>query len=257
MLESTYGNRLHEDHDPKGDLERVVKESINRGGVLVIPAFAVGRTQTILYILHQLEEEGRIPTLPIYVDSPMAIDATKIFANRITDLNLHVRIAKLEGDKVFNTSNLKFTKSRQLSMSINDVDGPAIIISASGMATGGRILHHLKQRLPHKENTILFVGYQGEGTRGRTILNGRETVKIHGQQIPVNAKVESMSGFSGHADYNEILAWLMGFNRAPKETFLVHGEPDASAALAEKIRKQFGWKVSIPAFGDSFELPLD
>lgn len=257
VLESTYGDRLHEDHDPKSDLERVVTESVARGGVLIIPAFAVGRTQTLLYILHQLEGEGRIPTLPVFVDSPMAIDATKIFARRVTDLNLHIRIAKLAGDKVFSTGNIKFTKSRQQSMEINEIDGPAIIISASGMATGGRILHHLKQRLPNKKNTILFVGYQGEGTRGRAIMEGRETVKIHGQHIAVNAHVESMSGFSGHADYNEILAWLMGFNRPPRETFLVHGEPKASEALAQKIRKQFGWKVTIPAFGNSFELPME
>ena len=256
ILESTYGDRLHKDQDPKGDLERVINESIERGGVLLIPAFAIGRTQTLLYIIRELEEEGRIPSIPVYVDSPMAIDATKIFRRRITDLNMHLRIAKLENERVFRTRNISFTKTREQSISINEEQGPAIIISASGMATGGRILHHMIQRLEDPRNTMLFVGYQAVGTRGRTILEGKQEVKIHGRQVSVKAHVENMSGFSGHADYNEILAWLMGFNHPPEKIFLVHGEPEAAASLADKIRQRFGWDVEIPAFGDSYELDL-
>ncbi len=256
VLESTYGDRLHEDFDPHGQLERVVNESVERGGVLLIPAFSVGRTQTVLYILRQLEEDGRIPKLPVYVDSPMAIEATEIFKHRIPDLNLSTRIDKIEGKDIFQTSNICFCKSRQESMEINDEKGPAIIISASGMVTAGRIVHHMSRRLRDPKNTVLFVGYQAAGTRGRTILDGRESVKIHGNQVPIHAHIESISGFSGHADYNEILAWLLGFNRAPKQTFLVHGEPEASAALAEKIHEQFGWNVTVPEFGQSFELAL-
>ena len=141
-------------------------------------------------------------------------------------------------------------------MAINEVRDHAIIISSSGMVTGGRILHHMRQRLPHTDNTVLFIGYQAEGTRGRSILEGEPTVKIHGEQIPVHAKVESISGFSGHGDYNEILAWLMGFNRPPEKTFIVHGEPSAAASLAEKIRAQFAWDVVIPAFGETYDIDL-
>ncbi len=256
VLESTYGNRLHEENHPDDDLARIINESVERGGVLLIPAFAVGRTQTLLYVIRELEEQGKIPTLPIYVDSPMAIDATHIFEQRAADENLTSRILLLEGVKIFHPKRLHICKSRHESKAINKITNRAIIISASGMATGGRILHHLVQRLPEERNTILFIGYQAEGTRGRTILEGHPTVKIHGEHIPVNARIETMTGYSGHADYREILAWLMGFNRPPEKTFIVHGEPDASAALAEKIREQFGWDVVVPQFGESYELDL-
>lgn len=256
VLESTYGNRAHEEFDPRSELIRIVNESVQRGGMLVIPAFSVGRTQMLLYMLRDLEDEGLIPSIPIFIDSPMAIDATKVFSKHISDLNFNMRIQKLKGKRIFSPDKLYICKKRQESKAINSQKGPGIIISASGMATGGRILHHLVQRLPKKENTILFVGYQAEGTRGRTILDGNESVKIHGRRHPINATVERISGFSGHSDYYEILAWLMAFNRAPKEIFLVHGEPEAAAGMAEKIEKQFGWKATIPSFGDSFDLDI-
>ncbi len=256
VLESTYGNRRHGNFVPYQDFVRVINESVERGGVLVIPSFAVGRTQTLLYVIRELEEQGQIPPLPIYIDSPMAIDATKIFEQRLADLDLTSRVQVLEGKKLFRPQRLHICKSQGESKAINAIGSRAIIISSSGMATGGRILHHLAQRLPHPQNTILFIGFQAEGTRGRMIMEGSPTVKIHGQYIPVNAKVESISGFSGHADYNELLAWLMGFNKAPENIFLVHGEPEASQALAEKIRQQFGWKVEIPEYGQGFELDL-
>ncbi|MCK6619074.1 MAG: MBL fold metallo-hydrolase [Calditrichaceae bacterium] len=256
ILESTYGNRRHDNFVPYQDFVRVINESVERGGVLVIPSFAVGRTQTLLYVIRELEEQGQIPPLPIYIDSPMAIDATKIFEQRLADLDLTSRVQVLEGKKLFRPQRLHICKSQAESKAINQIGSRAIIISSSGMATGGRILHHLAQRLPHPQNTILFIGFQAEGTRGRALLEGSPTVKIHGQYVPVNAKVESISGFSGHADYNELLAWLMGFNKAPENIFLVHGEPEASQALAEKIRQQFGWKVTIPEHGQGFELGL-
>lgn len=257
VLESTYGDRLHPDGDAVASLSEVINRSVQRGGVLLVPAFAVGRTQTLLYVIRQLEEEKRIPTLPVFVDSPMAIDATAVFQKRMSDQDLASRILMLQGKKVFRPGNLRFCKTRDESKAINKVKGPAIIISASGMATGGRILHHLVERLPKPQNTILFIGYQASGTRGRTILEGNPTVKIHGRQIPVKAKIENFSGYSGHADYNEILAWLMGFNRPPRKTFLVHGEPEAAASLAEKIRSRFGWEVEIPKHGESFDIDLD
>ncbi len=254
ILESTYGDRLHEPDNDYEELEKVITDSITRGGVLVIPSFSVGRTQSLIYIIRELEEEGRIPVLPIYVDSPMAINATKIFKKDLNDQNLTSRILAMTGTEIFNTGKIHFCETREQSIQINEVNGPAVIISASGMATGGRILHHLAQRLPHQQNTILFIGYQAEGTRGRTILEGKTEVKIHGNYVPIRAKIEQISSFSGHADYNEILAWLMAFNKSPRMTFVVHGEPVASTALAEKIRAKFGWKVVVPKFGDGFDL---
>ncbi|MCD6162249.1 MAG: MBL fold metallo-hydrolase [candidate division Zixibacteria bacterium] len=256
ILESTYGNRLHGDSYPIDELARVINESVERGGTLVIPSFAIGRTQSLLYIIRELEEQNKIPDLPIFIDSPMAIDATEIFRKRISDQHLTSRILTLEGKRIFHPKQLHICETRQQSKAINQQKTPAIIISASGMVTGGRILHHLLQRLPDSKNTILFIGFQAYGTRGRTIVEGSQEVKIHGRHIPINAKVESISGFSGHADYNEILAWLMGFNKPPEKTFIVHGEPEAAASMAEKIHTHFGWDVVVPKFGDSFEINL-
>jgi metallo-beta-lactamase family protein len=252
IVESTYGDRLHEVEDFYADFTRIINESLERGGVLVIPSFAVGRTQTLLYIIRQLEDQGKIPSVPIYADSPMAIEATGIYEKRIASQNLSCRALAIAGTKVFRPDQLHLCESRQESKAINEINKRAIIISSSGMATGGRILHHLEHRLPEPDNTILFVGYQAYGTRGRKILEGDESVKIHGRQVRIKAKVDYITGFSGHADYNETLAWLMGFNKPPKQTFVVHGEPEASASLAQKIRKHYNWKVTVPEFGESF-----
>jgi len=254
VLESTYGDRLHKDVNRAAELAKVIKRSVERGGVLVIPAFAVGRTQDLLYTIRELEEQGEIPSLPVYVDSPMAIDTTEIFRRRLSDLNLETRILNLEGKRFLQPREVHFCKSRDESKAINQIEKNAIIISASGMAVGGRILHHLVHRLPNPNNTILFVGFQVTGTRGRMMIDGHPTVKIHGRQILLRAAIENVFGFSAHADYHGILAWLMGFNRPPQKTFLVHGQPEASAALAQQIRDHLGWDVVIPEFGDSFEL---
>ena len=256
ILESTYGDRLHDEVSQVDELARVIQESVKRGGVLVIPSFAVGRTQTLLYLIRELEAQGKIPSLPVYVDSPMAIDVTDIFRKRISDFDITSRVLTLKGVEIFRPRQLRLCDTREQSKAINNRESQAIIISSSGMVTGGRILHHMMQRLPQRENTILFIGYQASGTRGRTILEGQPSVKIHGHQIPVNAKVEKISGFSGHADYNEILAWLMGFDRPPEKTFIVHGEPEASTSLAERIREKLGWEVVIPEFGESFEIGI-
>jgi metallo-beta-lactamase family protein len=185
----------------------------------------------------------------------MAINVTEVFGERTKDYNLRARILELKGTDILQPKQIRFCRDREQSKALNQESSRAIIISASGMVVGGRILHHLEHRLPHPQDTVLFIGYQGEGTRGRTILEGKSTVKIHGQKIPVRAHIENISGFSAHADYNETLAWLMGFNRPPAKTFIVHGEPDASASLAQKIRDAFGWEVIIPEYGESFELP--
>ncbi len=254
ILESTYGLRTHNSSDPISDLVEVINRSMKRGGALVIPAFSVGRTQTLLYLLRLLEEEGKIPSYPIFVDSPMAIEALNIFKDHIKDFDLYARMQKMQGKKIFQPKDLYICRSREESMSINKHRSGVIIISASGMVTGGRILHHMAQRLPDPKNTVLLMGYQAEGTRGRTIQEKKETVKIHGKQVPINAQIEMIDGFSGHADYNEMLAWLMPFNKAPKQVFMVHGETKASQSMAEKIKKTYGWNVTIPQFGDSFEL---
>ena len=256
VLESTYGDRLHNDDSPMKNLARVINESVDRGGVLIIPSFAIGRTQTLLYAIRQLEEENKIPSLSVFVDSPMAIDATEIFKKRIAEQDFHARLGFLKGKQIFQPKRLQICKSRSQSKEINKQKNRAVIISASGMVNGGRILHHMIERLPNPKNTILFVGYQAEGTRGRAMLEGIEKLKIHGKYVPVKAKIETISGYSGHADYREILAWLMGFNRPPKKTFLVHGEPVARNALKEKIEEHFGWEVAVPEFGESFDLEL-
>lgn len=256
VLESTYGDRLHEYNDPVEEVARVINQSRERGGVLVIPAFSVGRTQTLLYVIRELERRQKIPVMEVYVDSPLAIEATDIFEKRIPELDLDSRIAALKGEKLFRPQRVTFCRNRKESRIINDKDSAAIILSASGMATGGRILHHLSQRLPDERNTVLLIGYQAEGTRGKSLLDGQTEVKIHGKQVPVKCHVENIDAFSGHADYTEVLAWLMGFNRPPEKTFIVHGDSDASASLAEKIRLQYGWDVVVPAWGDKFDLDI-
>ena len=254
ILESTYGNRSHSDVDGSAELERVINESMKRGGTLVIPAFSVGRTQTLLYLIRELEEAGKIPVIPVYVDSPMAIEALRIFENHISDFDLQARMKKMQGKEIFQPQKLKLCRSKEESMAINGVQKNAIIISASGMVTGGRITHHLAKRLPNQRHTVLLIGYQAEGTRGRIIEEKRETVKIHGQKVPIKAHVETIDAFSGHADYNEMLAWLMPFNITPRKVFIVHGNEEARIAMAEHIRRVYNWDVVIPAYGDSYIL---
>lgn len=254
ILESTYGNRIHEDSDPYSQLTQVINEMVKKRGVLVIPSFSIGRTQTLLFAIRELEALGKIPALPVYMDSPMAISATKVFQTQVTSYNLRIRKQIMKGEAIFQPTHLHVCQSVAESKAINQISEKAIIISSSGMATSGRILHHLAARLPEKQNIVLLIGYQAEGTRGRTILEGSSTVKIHGQQVPIRAKVEYIPGFSGHGDYEEILAWLMAFNRAPKITFIVHGEEEASSAMATHIRENYGWNVIVPKLGEKFEL---
>ena len=254
ILESTYGNRLHDEHDLREALAAAIRAGVERGGVIVVPAFAVGRAQSLLFVIRELEAEGAIPELDVYLDSPMAQNALRAHQAHTSDLNLDARKLTLRGIELFKTKRLHITQSRDQSIAINKVKERAVIISASGMATGGRILHHLSERLPHAENTVLLIGYQAQGTRGRALLEGKESIRMFGGDVPVRAHVERIEGFSGHADYEEILAWLLGFNQAPERVFLVHGEPEAREALAGHIRKQFQWDVTVPNEGDSFIL---
>lgn len=254
ILESTYGDRLHDTEDTDAELVRVINEGYQRGGVIIVPAFAVGRTQTLLYKIREYEERQLIPNLQVFIDSPMAINTTDVFKQHFADMDLYARVECILGKELFRPKNLRICRSRDESIAINNIESGAIIISASGMIEGGRILHHLVQRLPDSRNTLLFTGYQAVGTRGRTIQEGGESVKIHGQEVPIHAHIESVHGTSGHGDYNEILAWLMGFNKAPERIFIVHGDDDASESMAGKIRDKFGWDVVVPKLFESFEL---
>ncbi|HBY17545.1 MAG: Beta-lactamase domain protein [Marinimicrobia bacterium 46_47] len=254
LVESTYGNRLHKENHPEKKLEEMINETIRKKGSVIIPSFAVGRTQELLYILRDLEEQKRIPQVPVFVDSPMAINATEITSRHIENQDLGARLLHIKGVEAFRTQNTHFTQTREESQKINDFTNPCIIISASGMLTGGRILHHLKYRLPDPKHTVLFIGYQAEGTRGRAMLEGKKKIKIHGEHIPVKARVEQISGFSAHADYEEILAWLAGLTHPPKSVFIVHGEPEASRSLAEKIKETFHWTVHIPQYDETYQL---
>jgi metallo-beta-lactamase family protein len=244
LLESTYGDRSH----PSGtadDLTRIVRQAVERGGTILMPAFAVDRTQEVLWMLHRLEAEGRIPALPVYVDSPMAIEVTELYRRHPEDYSAEMARALASGDRPLAPKNLHIARSEQESRAINAVRGPAIIISSSGMAAGGRVLHHLAQRLPDPRTTVLLVGFQAEGTRGRALEEGARELKMFGQLIPVRARVERIDALSGHADAGEILRWLGGFERPPRVTYLVHGEPPAAIALAAAIRDRYGWTVAV------------
>ncbi len=251
LVESTYGDRVHSNGHPERDLAAAVSRAVEMGGPLVIPAFAVGRTQQILHALHTLESEARIPSLPVYVDSPMAIDATAIFIAHPEAHRLELRRLEDDGDNPFRLRQLRFVKSAEESEALDHHQGPMVLISASGMATGGRILHHLDAYLPDRRATILFVGYQAAGTRGRSLLDGAEELKLLGHTVPVRAGILKIDGFSAHADRDELLRWLSGFRKPPATTFLVHGEESATRKLADALHTRFGWQTARPNLGQT------
>ncbi len=248
LVESTYGDRLHPPDDHGEELAQIIKDTVKRGGRLVIPAFAIGRVEEVLYWIRLLEHERRIPVLPVYLDSPMAADALRHYDRRRRELDPDV-----QGDEP-PTGRFTAITSPQESKELMNARLQCIVISSSGMATGGRVLHHLKAVLPDPRNTVLFVGYQAEGTRGRDLVDGAKEVKIHGAFIPVAARIQKIDSMSTHADSAEILRWLSGFDRAPATTFLVHGEPVAQDALKASIEDRLGWNVAIPDYRQSVEL---
>lgn len=254
LLESTYGDRLHKDESIDEVLTGIITDLTAGRGVLLIPSFAVGRTQQILYRIRKLQDRGVIPVLPIYIDSPMATSSTHIYCRFGDEHNLSVDLLMDDKTCPLHCPETYFVKDVQESKDLNRRPGPAIIISASGMCTGGRILHHLKWRLPKKENTVLFVGYQGQGTTGRALVDGARSVKIHGETIGVHARIETVSALSGHADQSEIMRWLSGFTSAPQTTFIVHGEPESSLGLKMKIEETLHWNVQIPESGERVEV---
>jgi metallo-beta-lactamase family protein len=254
LVESTYGDRLHDPELPEDALERIIKETVGRGGPLLVPAFAIGRTQEIIYLIRELEDANRIPVLPVRVDSPMAAAATQVYINRKEEHDEEYVSVLKDRRQPLKTRSMLIASSRQESKQLNEERGPRIIVSASGMMTGGRVLHHALRILPDERATILFVGYQAAGTTGRRILDGQREVKVLGQYVPVRCHIERIGGFSAHADWREVLRWLEGLPAAPRRTFLTHGEPEAAAAMAGHIRERFGWETNVPDYGDRFEL---
>ncbi len=249
VVESTYGNRRRDRTDPETALARVIHETVERGGSIIIPAFAVGRTQLLLHHLRRLLDENRIPTLPVYLDSPLAINATGVFERHPDDHGL----SQAEAEAA--CSLPQYVHEPEASRELDRDPHPKIIIAGSGMATGGRVLHHLKSYLGDRRHTILFAGFQAAGTRGEALVHGAEQVKIHGQYWPVKARVENLDMLSAHADADEILEWLAHFKHPPRRTFIVHGEPDASDALRHRIEETLGWDCLVPEPEQEYELP--
>ncbi len=248
LVESTYGDRLHPTDDYEARLANIVESTAERGGSVVIPAFAVGRTQELLYLLRDLIEQDKLHSVPIHVDSPMAIDVTDLYRRHREDHNLATEKLEEEGVGPFSPPDVHFDRTRDQSVAINNIRYPIIIISASGMATGGRVLHHLERCLPDHRNTVLFVGFQGSGTRGQMIQSGAERIKMHGHDVVVRARVETIENLSAHADYGEVLRWLGNFKKPPRKTFLVHGEPKALTALQEKVSRLSGWNAEVASY---------
>lgn len=242
IVEATYGDRLHEVSNPLDQLSEVIHETAARGGSIIIPAFAVGRSQELLYYLYLLKKANRIPDLPVFLDSPMAQNVSDLLCHYSGEHRLSIELAK-EVCKI-----AKYTRTSEESKSIDQYNGPIIVISASGMAEGGRILHHLKLFLPDARNTILFTGYQAGGTRGDRLLRGEQEIKIHGAMIPVRAQIKAITSMSAHADYQEMLEWLAHIKNPPKKVFITHGDIEATESLKNKIKEKFKWQCIVPEY---------
>lgn len=248
VLESTYGDRTHDKTDPKIKLADTINRTIKRGGKVIVPVFAVGRAQEILYAIHLLKAEGKIADVPVYLNSPMAIDATQIFVRHSGE---H-RLSHAECEAMCKTARMVNTVEQ--SKALNENPHPMIILAASGMASGGRVVHHIEAFAPNPHNTILFVGFQAAGTRGSAMVGGVSSVKIHGEYVPINAEVAFISNMSAHGDYLEILDWLRGFESAPKRTFITHGEPVAADAMRHHIEEKLHWQTCVPDYLETIEL---
>ncbi len=253
LIESTYGDRLHEDVASLERFRDAIRRTAERGGMVVIPSFAVDRTEVVLYHLRAMMQVGDLPRLPVWVDSPMALATLQVYREALSREN-HETHARLTGSDPFDPGNLREARTTEQSMAINAESGPGIIISASGMATGGRVLHHLLQRLPDPRNTVLLVGYQAEGTRGRALLEGAREIKLLGRYVAVRAEVVDVPAFSVHADRNELLAWMRSNTRAPEVTYIVHGEPSASQALRTAIEAELSWPAVVPRYLETVRL---
>ena len=248
VMESTYGNRIHPKEDPLPELAELIKTTAQRGGSVVVPAFAIERTQKFIFILKHLMESGQIPRIPVFCDSPMAIKAVEIFLKHDEEYSEETREMIRRYGSPLEWPGFTFASTPEESKKINSVLSPVIIISSSGMVTGGRILHHLTQRLPEPKNLVLFIGFQAPGTRGFAIKNKADEVKIYGDFVPIRAQVAALEQFSDHADPPELLQWLHTFRNRPATTYLVHGEPDASGQLRDLMQRELEWKVQVAEY---------
>lgn len=240
VCESTYGDRTHGESDPETELADVITRTAGRGGIVLVPAFAVGRAQMLLYVVHKLMGEGRIPRLPVYLNSPMAIKATEIFCRHHKEHRLNAAQCELIDDKT------QFVRTVEESIELDAARYPCVIISASGMASGGRVLHHLKTLLPNPRNSVVFAGFQAPGTRGDALVKGADSVKIHGEYWPVKAEIHNLDSMSAHGDYQEILEWLGQGELQPRQVYITHGEPVASDTMRKRIHEKFGWPADAP-----------
>ena len=254
VMESTYGNRAHPKQDPLPELAELIRDTAKRGGSVIVPAFAVERTQKFVFILKHLMESSQIPRMPVFCDSPMAIKAVEIFLNHDEEYSEETREMIRAYGSPLRWPCFTFASTPEESKKINETRMPSIIISSSGMATGGRILHHLAQRLPDPRNLVLFIGFQAPGTRGFTIKSKSDEVKIFGDYIPIRAQVAALEQFSDHADPPELLEWLRTFQGQPAKTYLVHGEPDASNQLRDRMEKELGWNVYVAQYQEKIQL---
>jgi metallo-beta-lactamase family protein len=255
LCESTYGDREHADGDPATLLAEVVNRVVKRGGSIVIPAFAIGRTQTFMYYLRQLEDQQRIPRIPVYVDSPMALSATDLYLKHKEDHDPeYIREESSGKGDPLNVREFHLAKTVEESKAINNVKTPCIIISASGMVTGGRVMHHMAQRLPDARNAVILAGFQAEGTRGRALQDGAKVMHLYGQAVPVAAEIVEMGQFSAHAGKSELLRWLGALPAGPGQTYLTHGEPAAAQSLQAAITQKFQWKAAVARYLDVVDL---
>ncbi|MDA2934206.1 MBL fold metallo-hydrolase [Acidobacteria bacterium AH-259-D05] len=253
LLESTYGDRIHQKTEVLAYLEKLVQQTVKEGGSLIIPSFAVGRSQRILYLLRELEEAKKIPVLPVFLDSPMAVSAVSMYCEHLDEHDFEMEQLMVEACPL-ESGSIRLVKSVEESKALNQQKYPCVIVSASGNLAGGRILHHLKNRLSDHRNTVLFVGYQPQGSLGRLILEGKEEVKIHGTRVAVRAQICSLDALSAHADSEEIVAWVSHIQHPPEQIFLVHGEPQAQEALKEKLEKVTSSRIMIPEYLEEIQL---
>jgi metallo-beta-lactamase family protein len=253
LVESTYGDRLHDPDDRGDQLARIVNAAAARGGKLIVPAFAIGRVEEVVYWLKRLEDEHRVPVLPVYLDSPMAAQAMQFYRQRADELDPEMQ-KRERGVCVFCTTRMTTVSSVQQSIDLVASHQPAIVIASSGMATGGRVLYHLAAGLPSPKNTVMFVGYQAAGTRGRSLIDGAKAVRIKGRDIPVEASIEHVDSMSAHADAGEIMRWLSGFVAAPAMTYLVHGEPVALDALKQRVAQEKQWPAHVAGYRETVEI---
>ena len=254
LMESTYGDRVHSNESAIDELESVLNDAVKTGGMVIVPSFAIGRTQEVLFMISQLQREGRLPKLPMFVDSPMAIDATEIYSVHHEDHDIDMETLEDDKQNPLKPRDLTFTRKVADSKQINSLRGPALVIASSGMASGGRVVHHLHRRLSDPDNTVLFVGYQSVGTLGRELVDGEHEVEIMGDRIPVRAKIRKLDSLSAHADSNEIMHWLGNFKVKPRMTYLVHGDIVPMQLLSDRIRKELGWETYMPTLFETVRI---